>query len=133
MRFTLALDDFHRLSCEFKDDETCATAASSHVADGLEALSDALEGLESEGVGECFWFTSAGEYRWVLRCHESDLVRVAVLWCGSIAVGYQHVVWHEMPLAPFCANLHAELARMAATCATLDTPEPDTPDTGRTG
>jgi hypothetical protein len=119
MWFTLAIDDFHRLICEFQDGETYTTAVSSQVAEGLEALSDALEGLESEGVGECFWFTSAGQYRWVLRRHESDLVRLAVLWCGSIVVGYQHVVWHEMPLAQLCANLHAELARMAATCATL--------------
>lgn len=127
MRFTLAFDDFHRLICIFQDGDTCTTAESAQVAEGLEALSDALEGLESEGMGECFWFTSAGEYRWVMRRHETDRVRLAVLWCGSITVGFQHVVWHEMPLAQLCANLHSELARMAATCATLGSP-----DTART-
>lgn len=115
MRFSLAIDDFRRLSCQFEDGDICTTAESSDVGAGLEALSEALFALEAEGFGECFWFTSAGEYRWVLRRHESDKVRLAVLWCGSVAVGFQHVVWHEMPLAEFRVNLHAELARMAAS------------------
>ena len=115
MRFSFAIDDFHRLSCTFEDRDNRTTAESSEVAAGLEALSEALEDLELKGFGECFWFTSAGEYRWVLRRHESDRVRLAVLWCASVAVGFQHVVWHEMPFAELRANLHAELARMAAS------------------
>lgn len=117
MRFSLGFDDFQRLRCQFDDGETSTSAESADVGAGLEALSEALEALEIEGFGECFWFTSAGEYRWVLRRHGSDHVRLAVMWCGSVAVGFQHVVWHEMPMAELSANLHAELARMAATAA----------------
>lgn len=119
MRFSLSIDDFQRLACEFEDGEIRTSAESSEVGAGLEALSEALDALETEGFGECFWFTSAGEYRWVLRRHETDRVRVAVLWCRSIAIGFQHVVWHEMPMAELTANLHAELARMAATASQL--------------
>lgn len=117
MRFSFAIDDFHRLVCQFEDGETSTTAESSDVAAGLEALSEALDDLRENGFGECFWFTSAGEYRWVLRRHELELVRLAVLWCGSVAVGFQHVLWHEMPMAELTANLHSELARMAAATA----------------
>ena len=120
MRFTFSIDDFHRLCCTFEDGDTHTTAESSDVAAGLEALSEALDALETEGFGECFWFTSAGEYRWVLRRHEASLVRLAVLWCGSVAVGFQHVVWHEMPLAELTANLHSELAQIAATASQLN-------------
>jgi len=117
MRFALSIDDFRRLSCQFEDGDTRTTAESADVGAGLQALSEALDALETEGFGECFWFTSAGEYRWVLRRHENDRVRLAVLWCGSVAVGFQHVIWHEMPLAQFTANLHAELANIAASAA----------------
>ncbi len=115
MRFSFSIDDFDRLSCRFEDGETSTTAESSDVAAGLEALSEALDDLRENGFGECFWFTSAGEYRWVLRRHEADLVRLAVLWCGSVAIGFQHVLWQEMPMAELTANLHSELARMAAS------------------
>lgn len=117
MRFSFTIDDFHRLSCQFEDGEISTSAESSDVAAGLEALSEAMDDLHENGFGECFWFTSAGEYRWVLRRHEVDLVRIAVLWCGSVAVGFQHVLWHEMPMAELTANLHSELARMAAATA----------------
>ena len=117
MRFSLAIDDFRRLCCHFEDGETATTAESSDVVAGLESLSEALDDLNTNGFGECFWFTTAGEYRWVFRRHESDRVRLAVLWCGSVAVGYQHVLWQEMELVDLLANLHSELARMAAATA----------------
>lgn len=127
MRLSLTIDDFHRLTCQFQDGDISTTAESADVGAGLEALSEALDDLETEGFGECFWFTSAGEYRWVLRRHESELVRLAVLWCGSVAVGFQHVLWHEMPLADLSANLRGELSRMAVATAA-----PGNPGTGRT-
>ncbi len=117
MRFSLAIDDFRRLSCQFAETEHTTTAESTDIAAGLQALSEALDALETDGFGECFWFTSAGEYRWVLRRHEVDRVRLAVLWCGGVMVGFQHVVWHEMPLIELTANLRTELARMAAATA----------------
>lgn len=108
-QFALEIDEFGRLQCRLSDGESHTTACSAEVAAGLADLTEAIDALEQEGFGECFWFISAGEYRWVLRRVE-DQVRIAVMWCGSVAIGFQHVFWAESPFGEFITAMRRSIA-----------------------
>ena len=110
VQFALEIDEFGRLSCRLSDGESTTTACSAEVAAGLADLTEAIDALEQDGFGECFWFISAGEYRWVFRRHE-DQVRIAVMWCGSVAIGFQHVFWAECPLNQFLPAIRGAIAQ----------------------
>jgi len=115
IRLELALDDLGRLACSLDDGETVTSATSTEIADGLTALSDALADLDDNGLGEAFWLVSAGEFRWVFRRLDGR-VRLAVLWCGSVAVGFQHVFWAEDDLSAL-EPLRAQLAAFPVPAA----------------
>jgi hypothetical protein len=53
-------------------------------------LRAALEAVEIDGYGECFWPEPTGQYWWMLKRDENRM-EVAVLWSRSSAVGWQHV------------------------------------------
>lgn len=114
MRLSFGNDDLGRLVCTFHDGASQTTACAADGPVALAALSEALDALERQGEGECFWLVSAGEYRWVFRRMGSK-VRLAVLWCASVAVGFQHVVWAEDDFDNFTVMLRGELARYAVT------------------
>lgn len=42
-------------------------------------------------------------------------LRLAVLWCESVAIGFQHVVWAEDDFESFTSMLRGELSRYAVT------------------
>jgi hypothetical protein len=109
MRIALQLDEHQNLVTTIADDETITTASAAGAPEALTALSEALDALESDGFGECFWSQASGEYRWVFRRIDGK-VRLAVLWCASIAIGFQHVYWGETELEPFVSALRAEIA-----------------------
>jgi hypothetical protein len=115
-QFALDIDEFGRLQCRLSDGDSHTTASSAEVAAGLADLGEAIDALEQEGFGECFWFISAGEYRWVFRRHEAQ-VRIAVMWCGSVAVGFQHVFWAECPLDEFIAAMRQAIAQCPVPAA----------------
>lgn len=115
IRLHLDLDDFGRLACSLDDGEAITTACSAEVADGLASLADALADFDENGSGECYWFVSAGEYRWVFK-RLGERVRVAVLWCGSVAVGFQHVYWAEGALSEL-EDLRAQVAAFPVPAA----------------
>lgn len=114
MRLSFANDDLGRLVCTFHDGtgESSACAADGPVA--LAALHEALDALDRQGEAECFWLVSAGEYRWVFK-RMGGKVRLAVLWCASVAVGFQHVAWTEADFESFTSMMRGEMARYAMT------------------
>lgn len=116
VQFALEIDEFSRLQCRFSDGETGSTACSAEVAAGLTALTEAVDDLEQQGFGECFWFVSAGEYRWVFRAHE-DSIRIAIMWCGSVAIGFQHVFWAECAFSEFLTGIRRALAECPVASA----------------
>lgn len=116
VRFSLELDDFNRIACSFSDGEEEHTVFGADPAAALKDLSTALSEARSEGYGECFWPISSGEYRWVLR-RDGERLRLAVMFVRSVAIGFQHVYWGEMPFEPFAAQVEAEIARYSVPSA----------------
>ncbi|MBI5086441.1 MAG: hypothetical protein HZB13_17835 [Acidobacteria bacterium] len=109
MTISLSLDEHQNLVSRLTDDQTETTASAADAPEALAALSEALDALEQDGFGECFWSQASGEYRWVFRRLDGR-VRLAVLWCASVAVGFQHVYWGEAELEPWVSALRAEIA-----------------------
>ncbi|MBI5282855.1 MAG: hypothetical protein HY858_14315 [Candidatus Solibacter usitatus] len=109
MHISLTLDEHQNLVSRLADDQTTTTASAADAPEALRGLSEALDDLEENGFGECFWSQSSGDYRWVFRRSE-ERVRLAVLWCASVAVGFQHVYWGEAEMRPWVAALRAEIA-----------------------
>jgi len=114
---SLQLDEFGRLACRLEDKESNATVSCADAREGLLALSGALDDLEKDGTGECFWLQSGGEYRWVFR-RLDERVRLAVLWCSSVAIGFQHVFWAECPYTELVGRLRAEIADFSVQLVT---------------
>jgi hypothetical protein len=114
MRLSFDNDEFGRLVCTFHDGAGTTTACAADGPIALSALREALDALERQGEAECFWLLSAGEYRWVFRRIGAKL-RLAVLWCESVAIGFQHVVWAEDDFDSFTSMLRGELSRYAVT------------------
>lgn len=114
MRLSFGNDDLGRLVCTFQDGagESMACAADGPVA--LAALREALDALQRQGEAECFWLVSAGEFRWVFKRIDGK-VRLAVLWCASVAIGFQHVAWAEEDYESFISMMSGEMARYAVT------------------
>ncbi|MBI4892306.1 MAG: hypothetical protein HY821_16900 [Acidobacteria bacterium] len=108
VRISLSLDDFGRVACYLNDGEEEHTLFGGEPATALADLSAAVEDARAQGYGECFWPISSGEYRWVLR-RDAERLRLAVMFVRSIAIGFQHVYWGEMPFEPFAEQVQAEI------------------------
>ncbi len=108
VHFSLSLDDFGRVACFFSDGEEEHTVFGGEPASAIADLAAAIEDARTQGFGECFWPISSGEYRWVLR-RDGERLRLAVMFVRSIAIGFQHVYWGEMPFEPFVAQVQAEI------------------------
>jgi hypothetical protein len=116
MRFSLDVDDFGRLACLLGDDTEQRTVFAADPLPALEGLRAAIEDAEKDGMGECFWLVSEGEYRWVLR-RDGARLRLAVLHCRSVAIGFEHVYWGESDWADSSGLMRFELDRLAAELA----------------
>lgn len=110
MRFSLGMDDFGRLECRIGDDQEEHSVCAAEAEAALSDLAAALDDLETSGAGECVWLISSGEYRWVFR-RQGEMVRLAVMFLHSVAVGYQHVYWGEHPAAEVLERCRAEIRR----------------------
>ena len=113
MRFSLEIDEFSRLACSFSDGEEEHTVYGADPPAALADLASALDDARRDGFGECFWPLSAGEYRWVFR-RDGETLRLAVLFVRSVAIGFQHVYWGELPFQPFADQVSAEILRLQA-------------------
>ncbi|WP_321478095.1 hypothetical protein [uncultured Paludibaculum sp.] len=114
MRLSFGNDDLGRLVCTFHDGTGVTTACAADGPIAIAALREALDALDRHGEAECFWLVSAGEYRWVFKRIGGKL-RLAVLWCASVAIGFQHVAWAEDEFDSFTTMMRGELARYAVT------------------
>lgn len=112
MTFTFDTDEYERLTCALDRDKIHATATASDRASALAGMRTAIDSVEANGLGECFWQEGGGEYRWVFR-REGDNVRVAVLWSAGVLTGWEHVFWAECPLADVSRQIRAGLDRLA--------------------
>jgi hypothetical protein len=100
--------DSGRLVCRLTDADGEHYLGASSREDAAQELGDALDDLEKNGTGECYWCDDASEYRWVFK-RDGDLVKVAVLRLTGVVPGYQHVAWVEEEAAELVGSLRAAL------------------------
>ena len=110
MTITFAVDELERLTCALDRDKIHAVATSSDLSDAVIGMKTAIDSLEANGHGECFWKEAGGEYRWVFR-REGDNVRVAVLWTIGVMTGWEHIFWAERPMAEVVDQIRAGLPK----------------------
>jgi hypothetical protein len=95
--------------CRLTDADGVHYLGAASAEDAVEDLTGALDDLERNGMGECYWTGDAGEYRWVFR-REGSLVKAAVLRLTGVVPGYQHVAWVEEEAAELVGSLRHALA-----------------------
>ena len=98
--------EFGRLACRLEHGDARAVVTASNVEEALAEMRAAVESVQANGLGECFWKEGGGEYRWVFR-RDGESVRVAVLWSAGVMTGWEHVFWAECPVS--------EVAQLIAT------------------
>ena len=104
-------DQFGRLTCDLCDDETAAVVTASDTKCALEGISTALDRVRANGIAECYWNESVGQYRWVLR-QVDGILRVAVMWSTGAVTGWEHVFWTECDPDDFDRQIREGLARV---------------------
>jgi hypothetical protein len=112
MDLRIAMGDFGRMICSISDGSSSAVATASDFGRACDDLASAIDALDRNGIGECYWPEGAGEYRWVFR-RDGDRVRVAVLWSAGVMTGWEHVFWTECGGADLIASARRELVRVA--------------------
>jgi hypothetical protein len=98
------------LVCHIVDADGEHVIASASPADALAAMAATLDGVESDGSGDCYWSGANSGYRWVFK-REGGRLRVAVLRLAGVVPGYQHVAWAEEDAPSLLASLRAALAQ----------------------
>ena len=67
VEFSFSTDQFGRLTCDVSNGPETAVVTASDRLRAIADLSAAIEALERNGIGECYWPEAAGEYRWIFR------------------------------------------------------------------
>ena len=116
MQIGIAAGEFGRLVCTLADGSSSAVVTASNFGHACGDLAAALDALEKNGIGECYWAEGGGEYRWVFR-RDRDRVRVAVLWTTGVMTGWEHVLWSECPYAELLSSVRHALASAATPAA----------------
>lgn len=111
MTFTLEQPDSHRLVAHLREGEVTTEVTGWRPAQAAEHLLGALNGAETEGYAEAYWFEPTGQYWWMLK-REEDRLDVAVLWSRSSAVGWQHVFRAADEFGYLAGLMRAEFARV---------------------
>ncbi len=105
MSFVLHRDERGCLACSIGG----TVIAVHEPALALEALSEALDRVERDGLGECCWEQPTGNYRWVFRMNEAR-ANVALIWSAGVVTGWEHVWWGEVDWAEFVREARAQIA-----------------------
>jgi hypothetical protein len=94
--------------CRLTDADGEHYLGASSSEDAAFELGEALNDLERNGLGECYWADDASEYRWVFR-REGTRARLAVLRLTGVVPGYQHVAWAEEDAGEMVGSLRQAL------------------------
>jgi hypothetical protein len=110
MSFVLHRDERGFLECRIGEN----VIAVHEPLPALEALSETLDRVESDGLGECCWEQPTGIYRWVFRktAGEDGVVKanVALIWSAGVVTGWEHVWWGEVEWVEFLREAKAQIA-----------------------
>ena len=116
MKLKFEEGEFGRLLCRLDDGGSDAVATASNAAEAAAEILAAIDSVEANGLGECFWKEAAGEYRWVFRRQGAN-VRVAVLWTVGVMTGWEHVYWAECPLEELTSAVRAQVPQFTRSAA----------------
>jgi len=108
MEVTLKGDSYGRVVGTIAHNGAHATVTGSDPGSALSELQAAVESAVTEGLGECFWHESMGEYRWLFR-REGGAMRVAVLWSIGTLTGWEHRFWAECDAVAFRDTMRAAI------------------------
>lgn len=109
MPFVLRVDQRGCLECSI---EGTVIAVHEPVL-ALEAMSEALDRVERDSLGECCWEQPTGIYRWVFR-RSGGRANVALIWSAGVVTGWEHVWWGEVDWDEFARESRAQVAVAAA-------------------
>lgn len=104
------------LVCNLVSGNERATATASNSQEAIAGLLAALDDLQREGCGECYWREACGDYLWLFRRVDSD-VRLVLLWGAGTLTGWEHKFYAQCPLAGFDLMVRAEIARHGVLAA----------------
>ncbi len=104
-------EEFERIACHLERGAIHAVATASQPEAAIADMRTALDSLEQNGHGECFWTEAAGQYRWAFR-REGGKARIALLWSAGVMTGWEHVFWAEEELAETLRELRQGLERI---------------------
>jgi hypothetical protein len=113
VEFSFSTDQFGRLTCDVSNGPETAVVTASDRLRAITDLSTAIDALERNGIGECYWPEAAGEYRWVFR-RIGERVRLAILWSTGTMTGWEHVFWVESHLELMINLLRTEMDNVPA-------------------
>jgi hypothetical protein len=116
MTVSFAIDEFGRIVCSLADGNQSATVTSSAASDAVHDLLGAMDRLEGEGYGDCYWHEAVGEYRWAFRTHD-DSVRVAAIWSTGVVTGWEHVFFTDCPLGLLLHQVRSGLRSLPLVAA----------------
>jgi hypothetical protein len=88
--FALERPDNQRLVAHLREGDVTTEVVGWRPELAAAGLLAALDGAETEGYAETYWFEPTGRYWWLLK-REAERLDIAVLWSRSSAVGWQHV------------------------------------------
>lgn len=107
---TMEKDDFGGLACTLVDGETRGIARASNIEQAAAGLLNALDDVEADGTGECFWPRESGVYRWLIR-RQQEGVQLVVLWSAGTLTGWENVFWTTCEWAPAASAIRSEVMR----------------------
>jgi hypothetical protein len=105
----LDIDDAGRFVVRLRQGDASAVVTASNL-DAADDLLAAIEDARDTGLGECVWEEPGGDYRWMLRHDDGELIVVA-LWSAGTLTGWEHVFRGRCGLDWLADRVRAELAR----------------------
>ena len=114
MQVTLQGDSFGRVVGTIEHNGAQATVTGLNAGSAIADLRLAVESAATGDGGECFWYETKGEYRWLFR-REGGAMRIAILWSMGTLTGWEHAFGRSaMPktFGTLCARHSKPAARL---------------------
>ncbi len=106
--FAFSTDGFGRLVCDIHIPGQTTRVTAWDVRDARAHFLAALDDAREAGLGECFWHSESGDYRWMFR-RSGARVTVVALWSTGAVTGWEHVAFVETDADRFDADARAML------------------------